>query len=58
VAAGPAFNLLFAVLAYAALFVHGVPGVKAAPRNASDSPCARYRGTDLIRAVDGKPMAT
>jgi regulator of sigma E protease len=61
VAAGPAFNLIFAVLAYAALFVHGVPGVKPlldAPLPDSPAASAGIQTQDLIRAVDGKPMAT
>lgn len=61
VVAGPAFNLLFAVLAYWVLFVHGVPGVKPlldAPTPGSPAAAAGIEARDLLRAVDGKPMAT
>ncbi|MBI5463198.1 MAG: sigma E protease regulator RseP [Gammaproteobacteria bacterium] len=61
VVAGPAFNLLFAVLAYWVLFIHGVPGVKPlldAPEPDSPAAVAGIEAQDLVRAVDGKPMTT
>lgn len=61
VVAGPAFNLLFAVLAYWVLFVHGVPGVKPlleAPTPGSPAAAAGIEARDLLRAVDGKPLTT
>ncbi|MBI5041067.1 MAG: RIP metalloprotease RseP [Gammaproteobacteria bacterium] len=61
VVAGPAFNLLFAVLAYWVLFMHGVPGLKPlldAPDAGSPAAVAGIHAQDLLRAVDGKPMTT
>ncbi|HEY9199676.1 MAG TPA: RIP metalloprotease RseP [Gammaproteobacteria bacterium] len=58
VAAGPAFNFLFAIVAYWALFVHGVPGVKPlldAPVPGSIAATAGIETRDLLRAVDGTP---
>ena len=60
-AAGPAFNLIFAVLAYWVIFIVGVPGIRpivgdiAAGSYAAD---AGFRPRDEIKAVAGKPVAT
>jgi regulator of sigma E protease len=61
VVAGPAFNFVFAVLAYWALFVHGVPGVKPvldAPAPDSPAAVAGLQARDLLRSVDGEPTPT
>lgn len=61
VVAGPAFNLLFAVLAYWVLFMHGVPGLKPlleAPDAGTPAAVAGIAARDLLRAVDGKPTTT
>jgi regulator of sigma E protease len=60
-AAGPAFNLIFAVLAYWVVYIVGVPGVRpivgdiAAGSYAEE---AGFRARDEIEAVGGKPVAT
>lgn len=59
--AGPAFNLIFAVLMYWLLFVAGVPALKPIVGEITpDSIAARagLRYEDTILAVDGKPVAT
>lgn len=61
VAAGPAFNLLFAVLAYWLMFVAGVPGLKSLVGDVDpDSLAARagIRAGMEIVAVDGEPTPT
>ncbi len=61
VVAGPAFNFLFAILAYWALFIHGVPGVKPMLDVPAPTGLAAHSGIearDLLRAVDGKPTPT
>jgi regulator of sigma E protease len=61
VAAGPAFNFLFAIVAYWALFVHGVPGVKPlldAPDAGSVAATAGIEARDLLLSVDGTPTPT
>lgn len=61
VVAGPVFNLLFAVFAYWALFVQGVPGMKPildAPLPNTPAALAGIEAQDLVRAVDGKPMSS
>lgn len=61
VAAGPAFNFLFAILAYWALFVYGVPGVKPvleAPPAGTVAAAAGIEARDVLRAVDGTPTPT
>jgi regulator of sigma E protease len=59
--AGPAFNLLFAILVYWVLFVAGVPSLKplvgeVEPDSIAANAGLRYE--DLIVAVDGKPVTT
>lgn len=61
VVAGPAFNFLFAILAYWALFVYGVPGVKPmldVPVPTGLAAQSGIEARDLLRAVDGKPTPT
>ena len=61
VLAGPAFNFLFAILAYWALFVYGVPGVKPVldvPHATSLAAQSGIRSGDLLLSVDGKPTPT
>lgn len=61
VLAGPAFNLLFAVLAYWFIFVIGVPGVKPIVgdiRNGSIAASAGFVSQDRIVAVEGVPTPT
>ncbi len=59
--AGPAFNLVFAVLMYWILFVAGVPTLKPIVGEVTaDSIAARagLKSEDTILSVDGKPVAT
>ncbi len=58
--AGPGFNFLFAILAYWALFVYGVPAVKPAVGDVAPGSYAAEAGLargDRIVAVGGKPTA-
>jgi len=57
VLAGPLFNFLFAILAYACMFVVGVPGVKPLldqPVAGSLAEAGGFRKGDLIVAIDGE----
>lgn len=59
--AGPAFNLIFAVAAYWALFVAGVPALKpivgdVAPESIAARAGLKYE--DLILSVGGEPVST
>lgn len=61
VAAGPVFNLLFAVMAFWLMYLIGVPGLKpvigeVAPESIAAS--AGVHENDLIVAVDGEPTPT
>ncbi len=59
--AGPGFNFLFAVVAYWALFVAGVPGLKPVIGAVSDGSVAAEAGLlaqDEIRAIGGRPTET
>ncbi|MCB1825776.1 MAG: sigma E protease regulator RseP [Candidatus Competibacteraceae bacterium] len=61
VLAGPAFNFLFAVLAYAFMFMVGIPGVKPLldePRPKSLAAAGDFHKGDLVMAVDGKATPT
>jgi len=61
VAAGPLFNLLFAVLAYSLLFMTGVSGIRPlldAPLPDSAAAHAGFESGDLITAVAGQPTPT
>ncbi|HAS51891.1 MAG TPA: RIP metalloprotease RseP [Gammaproteobacteria bacterium] len=58
VLAGPLFNFLFAILAYACMFVVGVPGMKPLldqPVAGSLAEAGGFRKGDLIIAIDGEP---
>jgi len=59
--AGPAFNLVFAFVAYWFLAIAGVPGMKPVLGDvAEQSPAdvAGFQSQDEILAIDGEPMAT
>jgi regulator of sigma E protease len=61
VAAGPAFNFLFAIAVYAGLFMYGLPEARpvlAAPPAATAAAAAGLRAGDLVRQVDGEPITT
>ncbi|MCB1776299.1 MAG: sigma E protease regulator RseP [Candidatus Competibacteraceae bacterium] len=58
VLAGPLFNFLFAILAYACMFIIGVPGIKPlmdAPVAGSLAEAGGFQKGDLIIAVDKEP---
>jgi regulator of sigma E protease len=61
VVAGPVFNFLFAIAVYAGLYMGGMPEARpvlAEPPAATRAKAAGVRGGDLVRAVEGEPMAT
>lgn len=61
VAAGPAFNFLFAILAYWLVFMFGVDGIKPLVGEVSRDSLAGeagFRTGDLITRVDGRDTAT
>ena len=61
VVAGPAFNFLFAIIVYWAMFVTGVPGMKPLVGEvtpASYAAEAGIRSNDEILAVNGEPTPT
>ncbi|MBK8184036.1 MAG: RIP metalloprotease RseP [Candidatus Competibacteraceae bacterium] len=61
VLAGPFFNFLFAVLAYALMFMIGVPGIKPIldqPGLGSLAAAGGFQKGDLVIAIDGKPTPT
>lgn len=58
VLAGPLFNFLFAILAYTALFIIGIPGMKPlfdAPVAGSLAEAGGFRKGDLIVSIDDEP---
>lgn len=60
-AAGPAFNLVFAVLAYWVMFMVGIPGLKPVigeVQAESAAAAAGLRAGDTILAVDGRSVST
>jgi regulator of sigma E protease len=60
-AAGPVFNLIFAVLAYWVVYVAGVPGIRPIVGDitaGSYAEAAGFRARDEIEAVAGKRVAT
>jgi len=61
VAAGPVFNLLFAVAVYAGLFLYGLPEprpILAEPAAGTFAHAAGLRAGDTVRAVGGEPIET
>jgi len=61
VAAGPAFNLAFAVMLYAGLYMHGMPEAKpviAEPAAGTMARAAGFGAGDIVRSVDGSVTAT
>jgi regulator of sigma E protease len=61
VVAGPLFNFAFAILLYAGLFMHGIPEPRpmvAEPPAGSAAAAAGLHAGDLVRAIDGEPVAT
>ena len=61
VAAGPLCNFLFAILAYSAMFMMGVPGIKPLldePKPGSLAAAGGFEKGDLVIAIDGKPTPT
>lgn len=61
VAAGPAFNLLFAIVLYAGLYMHGLPEarpVMAAPPAGTLAKAAGFEGGDTVRAINGVQIQT
>ncbi|HEX7048394.1 MAG TPA: RIP metalloprotease RseP [Gammaproteobacteria bacterium] len=61
VSAGPAFNFLFAILAYWIVFMVGVPGVRPIVGDVTPDSIAASAGfekQDRILAVNGEPTAT
>jgi len=61
VIAGPAFNLAFAVLVYAGLFMYGLPEARpvlAEPTPGSVAAAAGLHSEDTVKAVEGAPITT
>jgi regulator of sigma E protease len=61
VVAGPMANLLMAVVLYWALFMHGIPGMRAAvdtPAQGSAAAAAGFQRGDVILRVDGETTPT
>ncbi len=61
VAAGPAFNLLFAIAVYTGLFLHGLPEARpviAAPAAGSLAHAAGLRAGDTVRSIAGQKIET
>jgi regulator of sigma E protease len=61
VVAGPVFNFLFAIAVYAGLYMVGLPEARpvvAEPPAATLARAAGLRAGDLVRAIDGEPIAT
>ncbi len=61
VAAGPAFNFLFAIAVYAGLYLHGMPEARpvlAEPAAATAAARAGFRAGDTVRAVEGESITT
>lgn len=61
VAAGPAFNFLFAIAVYAGLYMVGLPEARpivGEPAAATLARAAGFHAGDLVRQVNGQPVTT
>lgn len=61
VAAGPAFNFLFAIAVYAGLYMYGLPEARpvlAAPAAGTLAHAAGFGAGDTVRSIDGDAIAT
>jgi len=61
VVAGPAFNFLFAIALYAALYMHGLPEARpvlAAPAAGTLAHAAGFNAGDNVRSIEGDTIAT
>ena len=61
VVAGPAFNFLFAIAVYAALYMHGLPEARpvlAAPAAGTLAHAAGFNAGDNVRSIEGDTIAT
>ena len=61
VAAGPAFNFLFAIAVYAALYMYGLPEARpvlAAPAVGTAAHVTGFRAGDTVRSIEGESIAT
>src|SRR5687768_2008917 len=61
VVAGPIANFLFAIAAYAGLFMYGLPEARpvlGTPPEATVAAAAGLRAGDTVRAVEGEPITT
>jgi regulator of sigma E protease len=61
VVAGPIFNLAFAVVVYAGLFMYGLPEARpvlAEPPAGTPAAAAGLKSGDTVRAVQGEPIET
>jgi len=61
VAAGPAFNFLFAIAVYAGLYMHGLPEARpvlAQPAAGTLAQSAGFGAGDTVRSIDGDAIAT
>ena len=61
VAAGPAFNFLFAIAVYAGLFLYGLPEARpvvAEPPAGTLAHAAGLRAGDTVRSIGGQPVQT
>ena len=61
VVAGPAFNFLFAIAVYAALYMHGLPEARpvlAAPATGTLAHAAGFNAGDNVRSIEGDTIAT
>jgi regulator of sigma E protease len=61
VAAGPAFNFLFAIAVYAGLYMYGLPEARpvlAAPAAGTAAYVTGIRAGDTVRSIEGESIAT
>lgn len=60
VLAGPMFNFIFAIIAYAGMFMVGIPGIKPLldqPVAGSSAAAGGFQKGDLIMAINGEPVS-